>query len=93
MVSELSLIVPNKFVGSKEFANCTILVLIPSGCSLIQHEIRVQCAENCLPMNPLRDYGVARMISEARNALSPIVHPAARAWLPDVAEHFRLLAA
>jgi len=44
-------------------------------------------------MNPLRDYGVNRMISEAREALAQMIHPAAMAWLPDVREHFRFVLA
>jgi hypothetical protein len=56
-----------------------------------QHEIRVRCAENHLPTNPLRDYGVGRMIAEAQEALGQIVQPAALAWLPDVREQFNLV--
>jgi hypothetical protein len=33
------------------------------------------------------------MITEARDALAQIMNPDAMAWLPDVEEHFRLLAA
>jgi hypothetical protein len=44
-------------------------------------------------MNPLRDYGLTRMISEARDALGQFINHAAMAWLPNVREHFRLLAA
>jgi len=58
-----------------------------------QHELRVRLAEKYLPQNPMRDYGIARMISETREALSQIINPTAMAWLPDVREHFRLLAA
>ncbi len=58
-----------------------------------QHDLRVRCAAKHLPLNPLRDYGVTRMISEARKSLAQIIHPAAMAWLPDVSEHFRLAAA
>ena len=36
----------------------------------------------------LHDYGIERMIAEARAALGQIVHPSALAWLPDVREHF-----
>jgi hypothetical protein len=59
----------------------------------VQHDLRVRCAENHLPINPLRDYGIARMIAEAHDALARIVHPSAMAWLPDVREHFRMSAA
>jgi hypothetical protein len=58
-----------------------------------QHDLRLRRAEKYLPISPLRDYGVTRMISEAREALAQIIHPAAMAWLPDVREHFRLVAA
>ncbi len=64
---------------------------VPAGIGLAtQHGIRVRCAENHLPTNPLRDYGVARMIAEAQEALGQIVQPAALAWLPDVREQFNL---
>jgi len=56
-----------------------------------QHQLRVRCAEQYLPMNPLRDYGITRMISEAREALAQIINPAALAWLPNVRQHFKLL--
>jgi hypothetical protein len=56
-----------------------------------QHELRVRCAEKHLPMNPLRDYGLARMITEAQETLTQIINPAAMAWLPNVREHFKLL--
>jgi hypothetical protein len=58
-----------------------------------QHDLRVRCAEKYLPVSPLRDYGVTRMITEARANLAQIANPAALAWLPDVREHFRLAAA
>ena len=54
------------------------------------HEVRVRCAEQHLPINPLRDYGVERMIRDAREALAQLVHPAALEWLPDVREHFKV---
>jgi hypothetical protein len=66
----------------------------PPGAGLpIQHDLRVRCAEKYLPKNPLRDYGVTRMIAEAREALSQIINPTAMAWLPDVREHFTLFTA
>jgi len=67
---------------------------LPPGAGLsAQHELRVRHAEKYLPENPMRDYGVTRMISEAREALSEIINPTAMAWLPDVREHFTLVAA
>jgi hypothetical protein len=65
---------------------------LPPGAGLpAQHGLRVRCAEKHLPMNPLRDYGLGRMISEAGETLAQIINPAAMAWLPNVREHFKLL--
>jgi hypothetical protein len=55
------------------------------------HEIRVRCAEQHLPRSPLRDYGLDRMLADAREAVASLVHPSALEWLPDVREHFRVL--
>jgi hypothetical protein len=67
---------------------------VPTGSALAtQHEIRVRCAEKHLPTNPLGDYGIERMIVEAQEALREMVQPAALAWLPDVREQFKLVAA
>jgi hypothetical protein len=67
---------------------------VPAGTALAtQHELRVRCAENHLPMNPLQDYGIEQMIAEAREALGQMVQPSALAWLPDVREHFTLVKA
>jgi len=64
--------------------------LPPDAGLLAQHELRVRCAEKHLPMNPLHDYGLTRMISEARESLAKIIHPAAMAWLPNVREYFKV---
>lgn len=53
-----------------------------------QHRARVECAQRHLPFYPIRDYGLDRMVAEAREALAQLVHPAAMEWLPDVREHF-----
>ncbi len=67
---------------------------VPAATALAtQHEIRVRCAENHLPTNPLQNYGIERMIAEAREALGDMVQPSALAWLPDVRDQFRLLTA
>lgn len=58
----------------------------------VHHQVRLQCAEQYLPLNPLRDYGVERMLADAREALTRLVHPDALAWLPEVREHFTVLA-
>jgi len=66
---------------------------LPAGTALLaQHELRVCCAEKHLAVNPLQDYGVERVIAEARDALAQMVHPSALAWLPDVREHVRVAA-
>lgn len=67
--------------------------LPPRAALSVQHELRLRRAEQYLPMNPLRDYGLPRMISEAREALSQFINPSAMAWLPDVRQHFTLVAA
>lgn len=65
----------------------------PPGAALaVQHEKRVHCAERYLPLNPLADYGIRRLIEDARAAVSELVNPTALAWLPDVRRHFRLAA-
>jgi len=66
--------------------------LSPAAGLVEQHGLRVRCAERHLPLNPLHDYGIPRMILEAREALAQIIQPAAMAWLPNVSEHFNLSA-
>ena len=58
--------------------------LPPSAGLADQHDLRVRFAEKNLPVSPMHDYGVTRMIAEARATLAQIVNPAAMAWLPDV---------
>jgi hypothetical protein len=61
------------------------------GASLpIQHEVRARCAQAHLPLNPLTDFGVDRMIQQARIGVAELVNPAALPFLPDVRDHFRL---
>jgi hypothetical protein len=67
---------------------------VPTGAALAtQHKIRVQCVENNLPTNPLHDYGIERMIAEARQALGEMAQPSTLAWLPDVREHVKVVTA
>jgi hypothetical protein len=64
---------------------------LPARAALLkQHAIRVRCAEEFLPLTPLADYGVDRMIADARAALAEMVHPGTLEWLPDVREHVRV---
>lgn len=55
---------------------------------LTQHAIRVRHAEELLPRCPIRDYGIARMITEARDAALQLVAPGALDWLPNVTANF-----
>ena len=54
----------------------------------IQHRIRLQHAQECLPLNPLRDYGIDRLISEAREETSRFLIPGSLEWLPDASRNF-----
>jgi hypothetical protein len=56
----------------------------------VEHETRVRCAVEHLPTNPLADYGISRMISEARESAAQFVNPSALQWLPDVTDHFNV---
>jgi hypothetical protein len=55
---------------------------------LTQHAVRVRHAEALLPRCPIRDYGIARMITEARDAALQLVAPGALDWLPDATANF-----
>lgn len=57
------------------------------------HQVRLQCAEVHLAVSPLRDYGIDRLIDEARHEAihkSGLIAEAAQ-WLPDVKENFAYL--
>jgi hypothetical protein len=64
--------------------------LPPDATLPIQHQTRIRCGEKHLPINPLADYGIRRMIDDAHKALAQLVNPAAIAWLPEVGDHFKL---
>jgi hypothetical protein len=68
--------------------------LSPGSELAVQYETRVRCAEHHLPLNPLADYGLTRVLEDARAALAglvnPAVNPATLGWLPDVREHFKI---
>jgi hypothetical protein len=49
-----------------------------------QHLVRVEHAERLLPVNPLRQHGLERLIAEAQAQAARFVPPAALDWLPDV---------
>jgi hypothetical protein len=53
-----------------------------------QHEVRVRHAEQLLPTSPLRDYGLERLVAEARSKAGALVAAGALDWLPDASLHF-----
>jgi len=53
-----------------------------------QHETRVRHAEQLLPTSPLRDYGLDRLIADARSKAGGLVAAGALDWLPDASRHF-----
>ena len=55
---------------------------------LAQHHCRVKYAIEILPQNPLRDYGLDRLISEASERAARFVPPGSLEWLPNPREHF-----
>jgi hypothetical protein len=54
----------------------------------IQHTTRVQYAEKMLPKNPLHNYGVERLIAEAKAATAIGLDPAILQYLPQISSHF-----
>lgn len=49
-----------------------------------QHLVRVEHAERLLPVNPLRQHGLERLIAEAQAQAARFVPTGALEWLPDV---------
>ena len=49
-----------------------------------QHLVRVEHAERLLPVNPLRQHGLERLITQARAQAARFVPHGALNWLPDV---------
>jgi hypothetical protein len=49
-----------------------------------QHLVRVEHAERLLPVNPLRQHGLERLIDQARAQAVRFVPAGALKWLPDV---------
>ncbi len=52
------------------------------------HAIRLACAEQHLPQRPLRDYGLGRMLEEAKANVAATVGPDVLDWLPAADENF-----
>lgn len=53
-----------------------------------QHAVRVRHAERLLPVSPLRDYGLDRLVAEAKSKAGELVAAGALDWLPDASRHF-----
>lgn len=56
-----------------------------------QHQARLACARTSLRAAPLLDYGIERLVAEARAATERNVRPEAMAWLPDLRANFNYL--
>lgn len=54
----------------------------------VQHQCRVEHAETSLAVNPLRDYGIDRLIAEARAEAVKFAPAGSLEWLPDVRGSF-----
>ena len=52
------------------------------------HAIRVGCAEQHLPQQPLRDHGLERMLEQTRNNVAVTVGKDVIEWLPTAESHF-----
>lgn len=58
----------------------------------VQHACRVRHAECLLAINPMRTYGLERLIAEAKEQAAALAPAGALAWLPDVRNNFTGLA-
>jgi hypothetical protein len=58
-----------------------------------EHALRIECAATHLPMNPLKEYGLARIIEESKVSLtgSGLLPESALTWLPEVVIYFKWL--
>jgi hypothetical protein len=53
------------------------------------HAIRVECALAHLPFHPLRDFGLTRMVAEAKANVGMTMGNDVIDWLPAAEHHFR----
>src|SRR5665213_346423 len=53
-----------------------------------QHRVRVKYAERLLPTRPLQDYGIDRLIEEAKQATAIGLDPQILRYLPSATPHF-----
>ncbi|HEU0011656.1 MAG TPA: hypothetical protein VFT34_17705 [Verrucomicrobiae bacterium] len=54
----------------------------------VQHAARVEHAERLLAQNPLRAYGLERLMAEAREQAARFLPPGSLEWLPDARGSF-----
>jgi hypothetical protein len=54
----------------------------------VSHDIRVECALAHLPFHPLRDFGLARLVADARHNVSVTIGPDVLEWLPTAERNF-----
>jgi hypothetical protein len=53
-----------------------------------QHAVRLRHAEALLPHCPILDYGIERLIADAKQSANQLLAPGVLEWLPNIAEHF-----
>ena len=53
-----------------------------------QHAIRVRHAETLLPHCPILDYGIDRLIGDARHSTGELLAADVLKWLPNINDHF-----
>jgi hypothetical protein len=58
---------------------------------MAQHELRVKLAERLMPERPLQEYGIDRLVAEARQATAIGLDPKLLRYLPETATHFKNL--
>jgi hypothetical protein len=58
-----------------------------------EHSIRLDCASQHLPYNPLKEYGLNKYVEETRTALvdQGLIPGSGLSWLPDVRNYFEWL--
>lgn len=48
----------------------------------VQHQVRVEYAEQLLPRHPLKDFGLEQLVNRAREQAAEFVRPGSLDWLP-----------
>jgi len=63
----------------------------PPSSLAVQHGARLKLAGDLLPFNPLREYGIDRLIDETKGKTAEMLPSGALRWLPDASECFKFL--